>query len=128
MTARLVIFAPNWLGDAVMALPALADVRQHFTDAAIEVAARSSIAPLFSMVPGINRVVTLEKAGGAADQLRRAGYDVALLLPNSFNVARIAWRAGVRERWGYRTDFRALLLTKSVPAPTRVHQTEYYRH
>ena len=127
MTARLVIFAPNWLGDAVMALPAVADVRQHFADAAIEVAARSPIAPLFSMVPGINRVVTLEKAGDAADQLRRTGYDIALLLPNSFNVARIAWRAGIRERWGYRTDFRALLLTRSVPPPTRVHQTEYYR-
>src|SRR5262245_6944744 len=110
-----------------MALPALADVRQHVADAAIDVAARPSIAPLFSMVPGINRVVTLDKAAGGGE-LRGAGYDAALLLPNSFNVARIAWRAGIRERWGYRSDFRTLLLTKSVPAPTRVHQTEYYRH
>src|SRR4029450_1125705 len=86
------------------------------------------IAPLFSMVAEINRVVALEQAGGGADQLRRAGYDVALLLPNSFNVARIAWRAGIRERWGYRSDFRTLLLTKSVPTPSRVHQTEGYRH
>jgi heptosyltransferase-2 len=125
---RLLIFAPNWLGDAVMALPAVADVRQHMRDAAVDVAARSSVAPLFALVPAVNRVIVLEKNKGVAEQLRRAQYDAALLLPNSFNTARIAWRAGIPERWGYRSDFRSPLLTRAVSAPTRVHQTEYYRH
>jgi heptosyltransferase-2 len=125
---RLLVFAPNWLGDAVMALPAIADLRQHLSDATIQIAARPSIAPLFEMVPAINGVVTLEKTERQTEQLRRAQYDAALLLPNSFNAARIAWRAGIRERWGYRSDFRTLLLTRGVPAPTGVHQTEYYRH
>src|SRR5262245_9445169 len=90
---RLLGFATNWLGDAVMALPAIADVQCHFAGTAIEIAARPSIAPLFSMVPGINRVLTLGKASGGWDELRRSAYDVALLLPNSFNVAQVAWRA-----------------------------------
>lgn len=125
---RLLIFAPNWLGDAVMALPAIADLRHHLPDATIQIAARPAIAPLFEMVLAINGVVTLEKTERQSDQLRRAQYDAALLLPNSFNAARIAWRAGIPDRWGYRSDFRTLLLTRSVSAPTRVHQTEYYRH
>jgi heptosyltransferase II len=128
VTARLLVFAPNWLGDAVMALPALADLRQHLPEAVIDVAARPSIAPLFAMVPAINGVVTLEKGDRHAERLRRAQYEAALLLPNSFHTARLAWRAGIRERWGYRADFRTLLLTRSVSPPTRVHQTEYYRH
>jgi lipopolysaccharide heptosyltransferase II len=128
VTRRLLIFAPNWLGDAVMALPAIGDLGQHLPDATIDILARPLIAPLFTMAPGINSVMTLEQTGRQTEQLRRAQYDVALLLPNSFNTARIAWRAGIGERWGYRTDFRTLLLTRSVPAPTRVHQTEYYRH
>ena len=125
---RLLVFAPNWLGDAVMALPAIVDLKTHLPTAAIDVAARPAVAPLFTMAPAINRIVTLEKGSGAVEQLRKARYEATLLLPNSFNAARLAWRAGIPQRWGYRSDFRTLLLTKSVPAPTRVHQTEYYRH
>ena len=55
--ARFVVFAPNWLGDAVMALPAIADVRRALPDASLTIAARPAIAPLFSMVPGIDDVV-----------------------------------------------------------------------
>ncbi len=161
MTTRLLVVAPNWLGDAVMALPAIADVRRHLPETVIDVAARSSVAPLFALVQMINGVVTLEgrsnqpppwlwrsaeafakaealrakaedrpvqKRGGAVEQLRRGQYEAALLLPNSFNAARIAWRAGIPERWGYRSDFRSPLLTRAVSAATRVHQAEYYRH
>ena len=48
--ARLVVFAPNWLGDAVMALPALADVRRASPGVTVTIAARPSIAPLFEMI------------------------------------------------------------------------------
>jgi lipopolysaccharide heptosyltransferase II len=122
---RLLVFAPNWLGDAVMALPALSDLRVHLPEASIDVAARPPVAPLFTMVPTVNAVVTLDRH---LDRLRRGQYEAALLLTNSFNTARVAWRAAIPERWGYRRDFRTLLLTKSVTPPTRVHQTEYYRH
>ena len=65
---RLVVIAPNWLGDAVMALPALADVRRHFPDAHLAVAARASVAPLFTMVDGVDEVV--HAAGRAAGLAR----------------------------------------------------------
>jgi heptosyltransferase II len=128
---RLVIAAPNWLGDAVMALPAIADVRRTWPDAHLAVAARGSIAPLFTLVPGVNQVVDLPPAGApasaAAEALRGHAFDAALLLPNSFHIAMAAKRAGIRERWGYRADWRGRLLTRGISRREGMHQAEYYQ-
>jgi heptosyltransferase-2 len=125
---RAIIFAPNWLGDAVMALPAIADVRRGSPGATIAIAARSSVAALFGMVPGIDEVITLvdglEKGIGSD-----TAFDTAILLPNSFRAAVIARRGGIPDRWGYRTGWRGLLLTRAVDrAPAGIHQVAYYQH
>ncbi len=134
---RLVLFAPNWLGDAVMALPALADVRRARPDASITVAARPPIAPLFALVPGVDGVIALDAPRGVravagwrdiGRELKHGGFDTAILFPNSYRAALVAARAGVAERWGYRTDWRGHLLTRAVAAPSGVHQVDYYRH
>jgi heptosyltransferase-2 len=124
----MVVFAPNWLGDAVMALPAIADVQRAASDTVVEVAARPAIAPLFELVPGIGQVVTIAGRAAAVEALRQGRYDAALLLPNSFNAALLARRAGIPERWGYRADLRGPLLTRAATRPVRVHQAEYYQH
>src|SRR5207249_9183058 len=82
----------------------------------------------FTLVPAVNSVLTLDNRRRSIEVLRSGHYEAALLLPNSFDAARLAWSAGIPERWGYRSDFRSPLLTKAVGAPSRVHQTEYYRH
>jgi len=114
---NLLIVAPNWLGDAVMALPAIADVERASPGATITVAAKPSIAPLFTL--------------GAGSLLRispPSSPDAVLLLPNSFRSALAAYRAGVPERWGYRTEWRGPLLTRAIDrAPKGVHQVEYYQ-
>ncbi|MGE4055118.1 MAG: lipopolysaccharide heptosyltransferase II, partial [Vicinamibacterales bacterium] len=122
--------APNWLGDAVMALPAIADVRQSASRSALIIAARPSVAPLFTMVPGVDEIVELDARRSLAhdvDAIRRVRADAAVLLPNSFRTAMMVWRAGVQERWGYRTSFRGALLTFAPPAPSEVHQATYYQ-
>jgi heptosyltransferase-2 len=129
---RLLVFAPNWLGDAIMALPAIADLRRGAPHLTIDVAARPAVAPMFNLVAGIGRVVMLTRRSPltrdfAAD-LQGDGYDAALLLPNSFQSALTAWRAGIPMRWGYRTDLRAPLLTTAVSRPGVVHQAAYYQH
>ena len=117
------IVAPSWLGDGVMALPAIADVRKGRPGAPIAIAARASVAPLFSLVSGVD-VVTLPLSGPAP----LAGFDTAILLPNSFHSAMSAARAGVRERWGYRADWRGLLLTRAIDRPAAgLHQIDYYQ-
>ena len=118
------IIAPNWLGDAVMALPAIADVRSGTRDGSLAIAARPSIAPLFSLVRGLDDVIVLPPRGPWPLQ----EYEAAILLPNSFHAAMSAARAGVRERWGYRTDWRGMLLTRAIDrAPARVHQIDIYQ-
>jgi heptosyltransferase-2 len=110
-----------------MALPAIADVRRAMPDAVIDIAARPSIAPLVPLVPGVHGEVVLEGPAASLEALRAGRYDTALLLPNSFKSAWMARRAGIGERWGYRHDVRSPLLTRAVPAPSRVHQAEYYQ-
>ena len=126
---RLVIRAPNWLGDVVMALPAMAAVRARFADAHLAVAAIPSIAPLFeeetSAAP--DSVVTLPDRDGEMAALRAGGFDAILLFPNSFHSALTARRAGISERWGYGAGLRRLLLTRAVARPRgRRHQSAYY--
>jgi len=126
---RLVILAPNWLGDAVMALPAIADVRRGAKDAVIAVAARAAVAPIFRLVPEVDEVLTIQRRGWFAlgTDLGSEAFDTALLLPNSLNSAVMVFRAGIRDRWGYRTDCRGRLLTRAVRPPAGLHQAEYYQ-
>jgi heptosyltransferase-2 len=135
--ARLLVVAPNWLGDAVMALPLVADVRRTWPRTQIAVAARASVARMFEMVRDVDHVTRLEGGGGwsavfAAGRNARAlaagAFDAALVLPNSFVSAWVVARAGIRERWGYRTDARGRWLTHAVPTPRRhTHQADYYQ-
>ena len=125
---RIVVRAPNWLGDAVMALPAMRAIRRALADKTVIVAARGSIAALFrEITPAApDEIVTVE-ADREAEQLRDLRADAIVLLPNSFGSAWTARRAGIGERWGYRASARGLLLTRGVPRPRgRVHQVEYY--
>jgi heptosyltransferase-2 len=134
---RLVILSPNWLGDAVMALPAIADVRRAAPDASITIAARAAIAPLFRLVPEVDDTIVLSTPAPIHDVARWAalgaelaggGFDTALLLPNSMHAALLASRAGIAERWGYRAGWRGRLLTRAIARPSGSHQVEWYQH
>ena len=123
---RVLVMAPNWLGDAVMALPAIQDLRRHFSSAHFVIGARSSVATLFRAVPGIDEIVLLRASSASRDSLRA---DVGVLLPNSFRSAWTLKQAGVKERWGYGADLRGWLLTKSVRRPRKkMHFGEYYQN
>jgi len=134
---RLLVVSPNWLGDALMALPAIGDLHRHFPRARLIVAARRAIAGLFMMSPIVDEVVVMEWSGRVwARRSRRADVatlrtlraDASVLLPNSFASAWLVHRAGIPERWGYATDMRQRLLSRSIRRPAiRVHQAEYYR-
>jgi lipopolysaccharide heptosyltransferase II len=122
--AGVVVLAPNWLGDAVMALPAVADLRRHFSGNRLVVAARASVSSLFALVPGIDSVVSAD-----VPSIRGTGASVAVLFPNSFASAWLVKRSGVPERWGYSADLRRPILTRAIRRPGEpMHQSEYYQH
>jgi heptosyltransferase-2 len=125
----MLVRAPNWVGDVVLSLPALRDLRRAFPASRLEVLARPWVAGLYAAVPEIDGIV--ESRGALADAAAiRGRYDLGLLLPNSFASAFTLWRAGIPERWGYATDARGALLTRSCRVSASVggrSQVYYYR-
>ena len=115
---RVVVRAPNWIGDVVLSLAALRDVRRNFPRARLEVLARAWVADLYRAVGEVDAVRIARSPRADADALRGA-FDVGVVLPNSFGTALALWRAGIPERWGYRTDCRSALLTR-VPSKSAV--------
>jgi heptosyltransferase-2 len=132
--ARIVVRAPNWLGDAAMALPAMTAIRQHWPSAQLTVAAVPSVAALFREETDVrpDRVIDLPaQTRTAVAALEGEGFDLGVLFPNSFRSAWQLWRAGVPERWGLATSGRGLLLTRTSRRTARVgvtHQADYYRN
>jgi heptosyltransferase-2 len=134
---RVIIRAPNWLGDVVMSLAAVRDLRRELPEARIDVLARPSVAPLYGAVSEVDAVhqstgfhADAELMAGRRDGARGPGYDLAALLPNSFGTALVAFVAGVPERWGFATDARGALLTRAPRVPAEVRgrsQVYYYR-
>ncbi len=123
---RILIRATNWLGDAIMALPALRAVRSRFPEADIAIVARPYVADIYRDQRICNQLITYDPNGAHAGfsgrerlaaELRALKFDVALLLQNAFDAAWLAWRARIPERIGYARDGRSLLLTKPVPVP-----------
>jgi heptosyltransferase-2 len=115
---KILIRATNWVGDAVMSLPAIRAVRGAFPGAQVTVLARASVADLYAREGAIDGVMLY--AGGrrrAAAQLRRERFDCAILLPNSFDAALAACMARIPRRIGYKRDGRGWLLTEAIPPP-----------
>lgn len=128
---RLLIRAPNWVGDAVMSLPVLAGLTKLFPAAPITVLAVPRVAPLFAGQPGVAEVIAYPAGQAKWRTLLglRGRFDLALALPNSFGSALDLWLSRTPNRLGYAADGRSVLLTtvlKGRAALKGVHQIYYY--
>jgi heptosyltransferase II len=136
---KVMIRVPNWVGDAVMAEPALRQLRRIFNDARITFVARPWVAGLFEGENLYDEVIPAPEARGflqstnqfikEARTLRGEKFDYGVLLTNSFGTALSARASGIRKVAGYRTDARHVLLHLSIPldADYRTkHQVLYY--
>lgn len=127
--------ATNWVGDAVMSLPALRAIRERFPSAHIAVLARPWVADLYARETFADEVIrypatTWRDKLRFAKELRRRKFDAAILLQNAFDAAFLAFAAGIPNRIGYSKDGRRLLLTKAVRLPKKGeiprHERFYY--
>lgn len=135
--SRILIRAPNWVGDAVISLPALRLVRERFPAAHIAVLARPWVADLYRRESFADQVIPYTASAGARDwrgkwklgrRLRAGRFEAAILFQNAFDAALLAWLARVPRRIGYNRDGRGLLLTDpiAVPRPDEVARHEIY--
>jgi heptosyltransferase-2 len=131
---RIVVRGTNWVGDAVMTVPALRKLRTLFPDAHITLATRKPTDGLFADSDFLDDLQVHVHSGvlatiGQIREWRKGRFDLAVLFPNSFESALVAFLAGVPIRIGYATDGRGLLLTNPLNLPewrgTR-HEVYYY--
>lgn len=135
---KILVRATNWVGDAVMSLPALEALRARFPAAEIVVVAKPWVSDLYGQHPAVTRQIVYDPEGEHRGRrgftqliakLREESFDAAILFPNAFRAAWMAWRARIPSRIGYARDGRSRLLTEAVEAPPRAaygHQAHYY--
>lgn len=133
---KLLVRAPNWIGDAVMATPTLSALRERFREAEITLLAKPAVAALFEHHPDVDRVLIYRDPGAHSGvpgffrlvrSLRRERFDSAFLFQNAFEAALLTALAGIPERAGYAADGRRFLLTRSLPKPDGpIHQRDAY--
>ncbi len=115
--ANILVREVNWLGDAVMTMPALIRLRRAHPEARIAALTPNKLADLWKLFPGIDEVLTFdenETAWSVARRLRAGRFDVGLALPNSPRSAIELWGAGIPRRIGLRGPWRTLFLTDAI--------------
>lgn len=125
-TPRILVKAPNWVGDCVMSTPAIRCLRATFPQSAIDVLARPSVAGVLLDNPDITEVVAaderrMERATLLELQSRR--YDAVALMPNSLGAAWNAWMLRIPHRVGFSRNGRGMLLTTRIPFAAGEWQT-----
>lgn len=126
---RIVVKGTNWLGDAVMSLPAFHSLKRMRPEAQVAVLTKRGLADLYRGGP-VDEVLPYDSWMGAVRLIRKR-FDVALVLPRSFSSALLAFTSRVPRRIGYAGEGRSALLTDRVPRdPTLLakHRVYYYHH
>lgn len=135
---NILIRGVNWIGDAVMTLPAVAAIRNTFPQARITMLVKPWVADIFRLCPDVDETMIYRRPGaheglrglfGLVGEIRTRRFDAAILLQNAVEAAIIALLAGIPVRAGYNTDGRGLLLTHSVKraeAVLKLPQSDYY--
>ena len=122
---HVAVFLPNWVGDVVMATPALRALRTAYPTARVTGVLRPYVAQVLAGTSFLDETriydpkskLPEERSWSVVRALRRDPIDMALLLTNGFRTAAMAWACGARQRVGYRMHYRGKLLTHPVPAP-----------
>lgn len=128
---NIFVRAPNWVGDLVMATPALARLRAGFPQARVTVGVRPYLKPLLSGSPFFDEIIDQPRVAGISALLRQAAilatrqFDLAVVLPNSLQAGLIAMMAGIPRRLGYKQG-RPFTMTHGLRA--KANRRLFSRH
>lgn len=116
----ILVFLPNWLGDAVMCTPALRALKKRYPDAMVTVAGKGACCAVLEGFPWVDRLLTLPDRPGLVTSLslrpalRAPGADMAIIFPHAFRTAWLALLSGASRRIGLDRGQRRLLLTERL--------------
>lgn len=133
---KILVRGTNWIGDAVMTIPALRELRRIFPSAEISLHTRKWAQGIFQDASFIDEIIAFDKSGSKikdslvqSKQLKKRNFDLSILFTNSFESALIYKIANIPRRFGYAKEGRSFLLTDSVPMPdwkNKRHEVFYY--
>ena len=126
---RILIRSSNWLGDAVMSVPAVRAIKAGRADTRVTIATPEKMAPMWKLVPEVDAIIPLPENHlfSAARLLRREpSFDVAILFPNSLRAGLESWLARIPRRVGYLGHWRRWLLNQIVPVPRKPGPPEHH--
>lgn len=133
---RVVVRGTNWVGDAMMTVPALRELRRVLPEAQITLCTRSWARDIFADAEFVDDILLYDKRGSAlrstlkqAAEWRKQNFDLAILLNNAFESAFLAFAGRAKNRLGYNTEKRGFLLTDAVSIPAwknERHEVFYY--
>jgi heptosyltransferase-2 len=135
---RILIIAPNWIGDAVMSQPLLAKIKVSYPNAVIDVLATPWVAPVYQACSEVAELIEADLRHGQlqwslrralAAQIKKRDYASCYVLPNSLKSALIPWLANIPVRIGYQGELRRFLLTETKansPKTQRAPMVEHY--
>ncbi len=123
---RILIVGLNWIGDAIMSMPAIQSCRAEHPDAHITMLVKPYLKPLWQMHAVPDDIQCLGKTGPTIATLRSLKFDKACILPNSFRSAFLPAMAGIPQRIGLKGELRRMLLTNVVPLSGGHQSNEYF--
>lgn len=123
---RILIVGLNWIGDAIMSMPAIQACRAENPAAHISILVKPYLEPLWEMHPAIDGILCLQGMADTVGRINALDFDKAFILPNSFRSALIPFASGIRSRIGMRGQLRRLMLTKVVPVAAGHQSNEYF--
>lgn len=124
---KIALFLPNWVGDLVMATPAMRAIRNHFSEAEITAILRPGVADVLSGLSLVDRKLLHDPRGSDASmkgwpfahRLRNEHFDIAVLFPNSWRSGWLAWISGAQRRIGFDRNGRQWMLTDALQPKSR---------
>jgi len=133
---RILIISVNWIGDVIFTTPFIKAVRDAYPDSYIACLIHPRCREMIESNPRLNEIMIYDEEGahrslwgkiGLIRMLKNKNFDTVFILHRSFTRALLAYMAGIRERIGYSTKHRSLLLTKAVEEPPEaLHKVEYF--
>ena len=136
ISSTILVRGVNWIGDAVMTIPALRALKRSLPEARLSLLVKPWVAPLFEKDPDIDEIILYsDEYKGISGKIRLAkrlnehGFDAAVLFQNAFDAALITFFARIKRRIGYRRDGRGFLLTDAVKCDAgarELHHIDYY--
>ncbi|HJX31221.1 MAG TPA: lipopolysaccharide heptosyltransferase II [Thermodesulfobacteriota bacterium] len=123
---KILVHCPSWVGDLVMATPALRTIRENNSSAHIALLVRPQVREVIEGLPYYDEIIDYDSKSlhrkwkekfFLSRKLKKSRFSLSLILPNSFSSAALSFLAGIPARIGFNTNARGFMLTHRIPPP-----------